>query len=198
MFEQTVKKIVDHQISTGSLKEEDRNVYLYGYQMLFEFCVNIVASILIAIIFDSYAIVTIFTIAFLMIRGYVGGYHAKSSIGCFCVSAGMLIVATVLVRYIGDRDIGRWMFLSEIVVLPYIFRNTPILVVSKPITENERVYFNKKIKQIYTAQFFVELVFLFCQKTMWALSVLAVHWTLFFMALTETIHNKRKKDKRCV
>ena len=41
MFERTVQKLVDSQIEKGALKEEDRNIYRYGYQVLIEFCINI-------------------------------------------------------------------------------------------------------------------------------------------------------------
>ena len=73
MFERTVQKLVDSQIEKGALKEEDRNIYRYGYQVLIEFCINIVVSIAIALIFRAFEIVIVFTIAYLLIRGYAGG-----------------------------------------------------------------------------------------------------------------------------
>ena len=100
MFEKAVQKLVDGQIEKGSLKEEERNIYRYGYQVLIEFCINIIVTILIAVLFQAFKTVIVFTIAYLLIRGYVGGYHAKTSLGCFCLSAGMLISVILVIQYI--------------------------------------------------------------------------------------------------
>ena len=111
MFEAVVQKIVDNQIEAGSIKESEQSIYLYGYQMLIEFCINIVVSVLIAIVFQAFGSVITFTLAFLLIRGYVGGYHAKTSLGCFCWSASILIVSVVMVKFIGEQEIWQWFFL---------------------------------------------------------------------------------------
>lgn len=33
MIKAIVRRIVDYQVNTGNLKSEERNIYLYGYQM---------------------------------------------------------------------------------------------------------------------------------------------------------------------
>ena len=185
MFETVVQKIVDDQIEKGALEAEDRNIYLYGYQMLFEFFVNIATSIIIAVVFQAYMIVFVFTIAYLLLRGYVGGYHAKTSLGCFCCSAGMLIASVLMVKAVAGMVFGNWFFLLEIIMLPCVFRRTPMPDVNKPITENESIHFNKKVKQIYAIELVIELIFLLCGLQVPALSIWAVHVVLFIMVLVD-------------
>ena len=187
MFEKIVEKIVNKQIENDLIVEADRSIYIYGYQILFEFGINIVTSILIAIIFQAYEIVVVFTIAFLVIRGYVGGYHAKTSLGCFCFSATMLIISVVAVKISAKFLWCNYLFLSEIILLPCIFKATPIPNKNKPITENERIYFNKKVKQIYVIELLVEVFLLFIKRNTFALSILAVHIVLFIMVLMEVV-----------
>ena len=195
MFESMVNKIIDMQISNGTLAEEDRNIYIYGYQMLIEFCINIVSSVLIAIIFHAYWIVFIFTLAFLMIRGYAGGYHARTSLGCFGLSAGMLIVVVVLIECLDSTTVGKWLFLSEIIMMPCAFKRLPIPAQSKPISENERLHFRKKVKQIYIAELIAELLMLGAGKNAWALSILGVHVVLFTMILMTVGKVENRKEK---
>ena len=183
MFENAVKKIVDKQIESGMLPEVDRKLYLYGYQMLIEFCINILTSIGIAVIFDAYLTVFVFTVAYLMIRGYAGGYHAKTSLGCFCMSAGLLILAVIMVEHTSRLEMKNILFLLECVMVPCVILNTPIPSENKPITENERQHFNKKVKQIYLFELLLELLLLFCGLEVCALSVLTVHIALFIMVL---------------
>lgn len=185
MFETVVQKIVDDQIKKGALAAEDRNIYLYGYQMLFEFFVNIATSIIIAVVFQAYMIVFVFTIAYLLLRGYVGGYHAKTSLGCFCCSAGMLIASVLMVKAIAGMAYGSWFFLLELIMLPCVFCGTPMPDINKPITENESIHFNKKVKQIYSIELVVEAILLFCGLQVPALSIWAVHVVLFIMVLVD-------------
>ena len=110
MFEKAVQKLVDGQIEKGSLKEEERNIYRYGYQVLIEFCINIIVTILIAVLFQAFKTVIVFTIAYLLIRGYVGGYHAKTSLGCFCLSAGMVFSVIFVVQNIFFIKSFKWVF----------------------------------------------------------------------------------------
>lgn len=191
MFEAVVQKIVDSQIKSGGIKESERSVYLYGYQMLIEFCINIITSILIAFIFRAYGIVVMFTVAFLLIRGYAGGYHAKTSLGCFCWSASILIISVMAVKLVVNLDIGAWLFLLEVIILPCVFHGTPIPNRNKPITENERLHFNRKVKQIYFLELLVELFLLFQGLNTLALSILAVHVVLFIMVFAGTLPKKR-------
>lgn len=193
MFEAVVQKIVNNQIENGAVQESERSIYLYGYQMLIEFCINIIASVLIAVVFQAYGIVIIFTVAFLLIRGYVGGYHAKTSLGCFCWSASILIISVIAVKYVSVLEFSSLFLLLEVIMLPCIFRRTPIPNVNKPITENERVHFNKKVKQIYWIELLAELVLLFVGMDTFALTILAVHAVLFIMVLSDVLlkeHNE--------
>ena len=185
MFEAVVQKIVDNQIEAGSIKESEQSIYLYGYQMLIEFCINIVVSVLIAIVFQAFGSVITFTLAFLLIRGYVGGYHAKTSLGCFCWSASILIVSVVMVKFIGEQEIWQWFFLLEVIVMPCVFKGSPIPTANKPITDNERIHFNKKVKQIYFLELVIELLLVLLGLREYALSILAVHVVLFAMVIAE-------------
>ena len=158
MLEALAYRIVSYQIHKGLLKEEDRKVYQYGYQMLMEYCINIVTSIVIAVSFHACGIVLVFSLAYFLLRGYAGGYHAKTSIGCFLMSAALLTAAVAVVRYAGGISLNKWLFLAEIVMLPYVFVKVPIPVKNKPITENEKIRFGKRAKVLYAVELAAEMV----------------------------------------
>ena len=50
MFHKICKKIVLHGISSGTIPNEQSNEYIYGMNMLFNVCVNIISMIIIGII----------------------------------------------------------------------------------------------------------------------------------------------------
>ena len=193
MFEAVVQEIVHNQIEAGSIDESDKEVYLYGYQMLIEFCINILVSVLIAFVFQAFVEVIIFTIAFLLIRGYVGGYHAKTSLGCFCWSASILIGSVVMVKIVSVQEVWQWFFLLEIMAMPCVFKCSPIPTANKPITDNERINFKKKVKQIYILELIVELLLVLLGLREYALSILAVHVVLFVMVIAEFLQKNENK-----
>lgn len=190
MFEQAVDKLVEDQIKKGALKEEDRNIYRYGYQIMIELAINITVSILIAVLFRAYDIVIVFTAAYLWIRGCAGGYHAKTSLGCFTISACMLIGVIIMVQYISSMEIAFWIpFVPEAIITPWIFKYTPIPHENRPVSENERVHFKRKVKVVYVAEFLAALLLQYLGKTSCALTILAVHTIIFIMVI---IHLLRK------
>lgn len=193
MLESVAYRIVNTQIRKGLLKEEDRNIYQYGYQMLMEYCINIATSITIAAFFHAYKIVLVFSLAYFLLRGYAGGYHAKTSIGCFLMSVAVLGAVVVVVRYAGNMSFDKELILAEVVMLPYVFKKMPIPVKNKPITENEKIHFGKVARLVYTVELAVGIVLIRLGRVESALSVLAAHGVIFIMAVGDSAYQFVKR-----
>lgn len=192
MFERTVQKLVDGQIESGALKEEDRNIYKYGYQVMIEFFINVIVSIAIAVLFQAYEIVIVFTIAYLLIRGYAGGYHARTSLGCFCLSACMLISVIIVVQFLDAVNLSWWLLsVPEAVITPFIFRYAPVPVESRPVSDNERIHFRKRMRQIYCIELTTALIMFYFGMTTCAMSILAVHTVLFVIIMIQIVKNQK-------
>lgn len=183
MFEASIRKLVESQIEQGTLQEEDRNIYQYGYQLLIEFCINITVSILIAVIFHAFEIVIVFTAAYFLVRGYAGGYHAKTSLGCFCLSACMLLAVIFFVQHIDAAKIGWRIFIPELIITPCVFKCTPIPVKTRPMSENERMHFKRRLRQLYCLELLAAIVLQYFGRTADALTILSVHMIIFIMAV---------------
>lgn len=194
MLEKWVARFVDSQIAHGSIKAEDRNIYKYGYQVLAEYCLNLSAAVLIAFFFRACGIVLVFTIAYMAVRSYAGGYHAKTTLGCFLMSAIMLIGVILAVRAAaGLEGCGR-LLIMEILLLPYIFIKVPIPIKNRPLSENEKRHFGKAARMLCGAELAVELLFLWRGKELYALSILAVHLIIFLMAAADSVTRRLKKE----
>ncbi|MBD5546019.1 MAG: accessory gene regulator B family protein [Lachnospiraceae bacterium] len=188
MLESVAYRIVNTQIRKGLLKEEDRNIYQYGYQMLMEYCINIATSITIAAFFHAYKIVLVFSLAYFLLRGYAGGYHAKTSIGCLLMSATVLGAVVAVVRYVGNISFSKELILAEVVMLPYVFKKMPIPVKNKPISENEKIHFGKMARWVYAVELAVGIVLIGLGRMEIALSVLAAHGVVFIMAVGDSAY----------
>lgn len=182
MIKAIVRRIVDYQVNTGNLKSEERNIYLYGYQMLIETCINIAMAIMIAIVFDAVGITICFSAAYLVLRGYAGGYHAKTSWGCFFASAMVLVFVIHIVKYFCGMEGAINLMGLEIIMMPLVLWKTPLPSPNKPITENETAHFNRRIKQIYFIEIIVAMCFLKIYSVV-SFSILLAHALIFIMVI---------------
>ena len=83
----------DFLIRRGAVDPADREVYEYGLHGIFtdalQYGVLLVVSLLIGRLPQTVA----FHIAFIPLRGYAGGFHAKTQLRCFLLSTGLWLAA---------------------------------------------------------------------------------------------------------
>ncbi len=92
-------KTVEWQIQKGYLKDEDRAAYQYAYELLIARVINLVLAILIAYVFHAFIIVLTFMLAYIPLRTYAGGYHARTNERCMVVSAMIICAACLFVQW---------------------------------------------------------------------------------------------------
>ena len=120
------------------VKKEDEEVYAYGMELLYSSILNIALAAIIAIITNTVYPTAAFLTAFIVIRQYIGGYHAKTHLGCMSILAVVLFCFAVLSRYIPTEceilismpAIGLSMFL--------ILKFAPVEHPNKPLTDKEK------------------------------------------------------------
>ena len=122
MLEKIITRLVEYQISRGILEEKDKRLYQYGYQVLAEYAANLLTAVLIAAVFHAYGIVLIFTLSFMLVRSYAGGYHAGTGLGCLILSALMQIAVILMVRALGSAEfMNPEIFGTEVIMVFYIW-----------------------------------------------------------------------------
>ena len=120
------------------VKKEDEEVYAYGMELLYSSILNIALAVIIAIITNTVYPTAAFLTAFIVMRQYIGGYHAKTHLGCMSILAAVLCCFAVLSRYIPTEceilismpAIGLSMFL--------ILKFAPVEHPNKPLTDKEK------------------------------------------------------------
>lgn len=120
------------------VKKEDEEVYAYGMELLYSSILNIALAVIIAIITNTVYPTAAFLTAFIVMRQYIGGYHAKTHLGCMSILSAVLCCFAVLSRYIPTEceilismpAIGLSMFL--------ILKFAPVEHPNKPLTDKEK------------------------------------------------------------
>ena len=70
MIEKLTNYIVDCQIASGKIKEEEGSVYRYGYTLFFEKLINIVIALIICLITGKWLAVGLFLLAVIPFRSF--------------------------------------------------------------------------------------------------------------------------------
>lgn len=150
MFE----KFIDKQVHMGIVKASDAEIYKYGYALAFDAITNIIAGIIIGLIFRAIPIVLLFWISYIPLRVYAGGWHAKRSIHCFLISNILLIVVIQAIRYINIPIETALCNGLEFLEISFIIGLAPVDTKNKRLSSKEK----RKYKYIVIAVICIEVL----------------------------------------
>ena len=139
--------IIDQFIKNDIISSDDKELYSYGLHQGMILLLNIITTILIGLAFGMAWQSFVFMIAYIPLRSYAGGYHAKTQIGCYFISVLLIITALLGIRYIP------WTItICLIVVLSaggIIFFASPVENINKPLcSTEEKIAYKKKMRII--------------------------------------------------
>lgn len=179
------------------VKKEDEEVYAYGMELLYSSILNIALAVIIAIITNTVYPTSAFLTAFIVMRQYIGGYHAKTHLGCMSILAAVLCCFAVLSRYIPTEceilismpAIGLSMFL--------ILKFAPVEHPNKPLTDKEKSRLRKSgIISAFTVFILVLIMSVFTSTRRYGMYISLGQLTASTAMLCEIIKHTRMNNNR--
>lgn len=179
------------------VKKEDEEVYAYGMELLYSSILNIALAVIIAIITNTVYPTAAFLTAFIVMRQYIGGYHAKTHLGCMSILAAVLCCFAVLSRYIPTEceilismpAIGLSMFL--------ILKFAPVEHPNKPLTDKEKSRLRKSgIISAFTVFILVLIMSVFTSTRRYGMYISLGQLTASTAMLCEIIKHTRMNNNR--
>jgi accessory gene regulator B len=144
--------------SKGVISPEDREIYLFGiWQGLF-MLLNIITMSLVGLVSGAFLYVLVFAFAYLPLRSFAGGYHAKTPLRCYFASTAITVLVAVMSLAIT--------FNAHVlaVLLPIhgalIIALSPVGNANKPLDNLEKKVYKKKAVQICAVQVIIALGFI--------------------------------------
>lgn len=193
MIRRQAERIVDWQIKKHFLSDGERGLYLYAYEVLLNQIMNLLAAILIAVLFRAPMPVFLFLISYIPLRSYCGGHHARTNGGCTVVSAILLCIICVMFKVLPGNITHVMQPLSYILSGLLIIHFAPVADANKPLDEKEIVRYRKKSRFVWLIEAFVGL-FLFFIKNPAGVVVSLSHIILCVMLIWGVLINKKNKD----
>ncbi len=152
MLQRISEDIVSWQIRKNLLKDDQRALYLYAYEILLNQIINIVVAVIIAVIMRAPMPVFVFLASYIPLRSYCGGYHAKTNGVCTVVSAILILIVCLLEKYI----VGTAALFLPVAgflisgILIYIY--APVPDRNKLLDEEETRRYRLKSRQLWLAE----------------------------------------------
>ncbi len=126
--------IADFLCGENAISKEDREMYEYGFQMLFYGVEQAVILVTLGIINNMLKLTVLFLFVLISLRKYSGGYHSKTRIGCTFTTVAMYGIVMFISKY-GLNDMNQWLisficiffyFLSFFLYAPVEHENKPL------------------------------------------------------------------------
>ena len=143
-------KIIDRYteklIANKIIIPEDKELYTYGFHQGMIIIANIATTILVGFIFGMVWQSIVFMLAYISLRSYAGGFHAKTQVRCNVYSVLLISAVLLLVKFIpwtSYAAIGLLLFSYLI-----IFILAPVEDSNKPLDKEEAKVYKRRTRLI--------------------------------------------------
>ena len=157
------------------LLKYDRDVYIYGLNNGLMLFINLITSLVIALIVHQFWALVIFLVCFMPLRTYCGGIHSHSRIVCYIISN--LIILAVLLSY-------QYLYSFFIYIGAFSFCCFIYLCITKPINNKKRNLDSSEIKVFQK----IKLAILVLIIPKYSIIVLLAIVLVFFLVIIEKLY----------
>ena len=135
-------KIVNNLVHSGVIKEEDAEIYIYGINQILTSVLSVSSALIIGLIFGVFPEIAVFMAAYIPLRSFAGGYHAKTPLSCYVFSVIMLIVVSIGLKYLHLAD---WVYYAVLVAATLVVLVlSPVEDRNKPLAEIEQKVYKRR------------------------------------------------------
>ena len=99
MFERTAIKISCWMVRNKIIESDRIMVVKWGIRSILDTIFNIMTFLIIGLFMRMVTEIIVFTLGYIPLRSYAGGYHAKTPLRCWIISNLILFVAMKMICY---------------------------------------------------------------------------------------------------
>ncbi len=158
MISSAANNITNYLICKKVIKDDDREIYQYGFEQVFSSLLNIATMLLLGIILGKIYQSLVLILSFMALRSYSGGYHANTPLHCYLLTVMSISAALSIMKFITiDRFICLGLLVLSSVVILLL---SPIGSKNKPLDEIEKIIYRKKTIIVWSVETCVAIVFI--------------------------------------
>lgn len=149
MIDRFFRKIALRFAENGNIQEKYVELYKVAMESAFAMAVNIVTTLTVGFLLGMWWHGVILFAAFIPLRSYAGGYHARGYISCYFESCALLAAMLLIIKGIvqGGELIPEVWFLFA-AAMAAVFLLAPLADENKPISQTEAIIFRRRTRII--------------------------------------------------
>lgn len=148
--------LTDYVIQKGMVKEEDRELYEYGFMMTIEAGLFVLSSLFVSIYLHMVKEGILFFLIFAPLRSYASGLHLDRFYSCFALSFLTFSGILLIVRHI---RIPMLLSLIGLVVLEIaVYALYPVENINREVDSEENSFFKMKLKLFLVIDFVIAII----------------------------------------
>ena len=117
------KWLSHRMVERGIIKEEEQELYQFGIRNGMILLLNVVTALVIGLLTEQLAVVAVFTLSFMVLRSYTGGYHSDSRIFCY-LGSNLVLLVPVYTQAVFCKTSLAWL-LAVLLVQGLFFYSVP-------------------------------------------------------------------------
>lgn len=144
-----IDKFIEFQVAAGIIEESEKEIYKYGYGVIWEMTVNFIIAVAIGFITGNIKNIIIFLALFIPLRSFCGGWHMCSFWKCVIASNIIVVIVVILMDVDIMTFLGLSYFLVDGILVLLIYFLSPL--------DNENKLLDTYEKERYKKVIFFEL-----------------------------------------
>lgn len=193
MFKSLAVRLTGRLLKNGVIVEEEREIYEFGLAQGCMILCNLLTMVVLAVCFDALVEAVVILLAFMQLRSYAGGFHAKTSGGCYvltCAAMALLLwIQKIIVVELGMFFALLGIAGSIIVLL------SPVESPEHRLDALERSIYRRKALRIWFVECMIAALCIWTPLRIVAVSIMLAHLLLGFSMLCGWISNEKAKRK---
>jgi len=156
MFRNLSEKVAEMLIRSNAIPREEKEIYKYGVQQGSICFLNLLTTFFVGLFLGTVPESILFMTAYIPLRSFAGGYHAKTSGRCYFLSNVMMIAILWVIRC----GLYSALICSCLMVgsSSIIYCLAPVEDNNKPLDSLEKVVYRKRTRKILLLEIIVAFV----------------------------------------
>ena len=177
MFEKFSNSLTESLVQAEIINNDDKEIYRYGILQSMISILNFVTTLMVGVLLHALWQSVVFIVAYIPLRHYAGGYHAKTPKRCYFLSILLVSVLLLVMNNIPiSFQVGRVIFVVASIV---ILTLSPVGVKAKPLDHIEKKVYKRRTCLIWLIEAIISMIALHLNLKSFSMCMI---WIMVFMA----------------
>lgn len=182
------QKIGDGLVRSNVIEADDAEIYIYGINQILVSVLNVSSALIIGLLFGTLLEIAVFMAAYIPLRSFAGGYHARTPLRCYIYSLIMLIIVSIGLKYLSIEIWGYYAVFAVAFVIVLVL--SPVEDKNKPLDDLEYKVYKKRAIIIAAIELVISIVLKLIGLDSLFIAVVYSFAVLGFMLIAGLLKNK--------